>query len=122
VILEQPELHLHPAVQARLADVILEAALVRNVQVIVESHSEHLLRRIQLRVAEERLENGTQVAADDVRLWFIDQPGRVSVARDLQLNGFGEIANWPDNFFGDPFGETARIAQAGLRRRRNKAS
>jgi predicted ATPase len=121
VILEQPEIHLHPAVQSGLADVILEAALVRNVQVIVESHSEHLLTRIQLRVAEQHLTNGTVVSADDVRLWFIDQPDGVSQAKDLKLNEYGEIVNWPKDFFGDPFTETARIAKAGLRRRRNTA-
>jgi hypothetical protein len=119
VILEQPEIHLHPAVQSGLADVILEAALVRNVQVIVESHSEHLLTRIQLRVAEQQIANGTPVSADDIRLWFIDQAGPVSTANDLQLNEYGEIVNWPKDFFGDPFTETARIAKAGLRRRRN---
>lgn len=119
VIMEQPEIHLHPAVQSGLADIILESALVRNVQVIVESHSEHLLKRIQLRVAEENLENGMSVSADDVRLWFIDQFGAESRATDLQINEFGEIVNWPDDFFGDPFGETARIARAGLRRRRS---
>ena len=48
VLLEQPEIHLHPAVQAGLADIIVEAATVRRVQVIVESHSEHLLRRLHL--------------------------------------------------------------------------
>ena len=111
VIMEQPEIHLHPAVQSGLADVILESALVRNVQVIVESHSEHLLKRIQLRVAEQQLANGTPVSADDVRLWFIDQQGPVSHAKDLKINDFGEIINWPENFFGDPFTETARIAQ-----------
>lgn len=121
VILEQPEIHLHPAVQSGLADVILEAALVRNVQVIVESHSEHLLKRIQLRVAEQWLENGTPVSAADVRLWFIDQPGPVSQAKDLKINDYGEIVNWPQNFFGDPLTETARIARAGLHRRRNAA-
>lgn len=120
VIMEQPEIHLHPAVQAGLADLILESAIVRNIQVIVESHSEHLLRRIQMRVAEERLGNGTPVGADDVRLWFIDQPGPMSVATDLKLNEFGEIVNWPQNFFGDPFGETARIAKAAMRRRREE--
>jgi hypothetical protein len=117
VILEQPEIHLHPAVQSGLADVILEAALVRNVQVIVESHSEHLLKRIQLRVAEQQLESGTPVSADDVRLWFIDQEGPVSKANDLQMNEYGEIVNWPKDFFGDRLRETARIAKAGLRRR-----
>jgi predicted ATPase len=121
VILEQPEIHLHPAVQSGLADVILETALVRNVQVIVESHSEHLLKRIQLRVAEQQLENGTGVSADDVHLWFIDQEGPESRASDLRINEYGEIMNWPDNFFGDPFTETARIAKAALRRRRRAA-
>ena len=119
VVLEQPEIHLHPAVQSGLADVILESALVRNVQVIVESHSEHMLRRIQLRVAEQQLADGTSASADDVRLWFIDQQGPLSQARDLKINDYGEITNWPKNFFGDPLTETARIARAGLRRRRS---
>lgn len=117
VVLEQPEIHLHPAVQAGLADVILEAAIVRKVQVIVESHSEHLLRRIQLRVAEGKMDNGTTVSSDEVRLWFVDQAGSESRAADLRLNIFGEIENWPQNFFGDPFGETARIAKASLKHR-----
>lgn len=121
VILEQPEIHLHPAVQSGLADVILESALIRNVQVIVESHSEHLLRRIQLRVAEEQLANGTPVSANDIRLWFIDQDGPVSHAKDLKINEYGEIMNWPENFFGNPLQETAKMVKEGLRRRRNIA-
>lgn len=119
VVLEQPEIHLHPAVQAGLADVVLEAALVRRVQVIIESHSEHLLRRIQLRVAEEQLEGGTAVTSKDVVLWFVDQTGSESRATDLRLNLFGEIVNWPENFFGDPLGEAARFAKAALRRRQS---
>ena len=55
VILEQPEIHLHPSVQAGLADVFIDAWRKRKVQVIVESHSEHLLRRLQRRVAEEAI-------------------------------------------------------------------
>jgi len=43
----------------------------------------------------------------------------VSQAHDLKINDYGEITNWPPNFFGDPLTETARIAKAGLRRRRN---
>lgn len=113
VVLEQPEIHLHPAVQAGLADVILETARVRKVQVVVESHSEHLLRRLQLRVAEEQAE------PDDIALYFCNQDGVQSHIRRLELNIFGEIENWPDDFFGDPFGETAAIVRAGLRRQRS---
>src|SRR5262249_13334889 len=95
VLLEQPEIHLHPAVQAGLADILLEAAVIRDVQVVVESHSEHLLRRLQRRVAE------TTANADDCSLYFCDIRGGESVAERLRLNMFGEIENWPNGFFGD---------------------
>jgi len=111
VLLEQPEIHLHPAVQAGLADVILEAAKVRSVQVVVESHSEHLLKRIQRRVAEEAVEAGK------IALYFCDHDGASSTIERLSMNLLGEIDNWPTNFFGDPMGETAAIVAAGLGRR-----
>ena len=53
ILLEQPEIHLHPSVQSGLADVLIDAMKNRKVQIVVESHSEHLLRRLQRRVAEQ---------------------------------------------------------------------
>lgn len=53
LLLEQPELHLHPSAQSWLADVFIDAVKNRQVQIIVESHSEHFLRRLQRRIAEE---------------------------------------------------------------------
>ena len=99
VLLEQPELHLHPAVQSGLADVILEAAKIRKVQVIVESHSEHLLLRLQRRVAEGRAD------PNDVSLYFCNLKGGRSHLQRLSVNHLGEIEDWPDGFFGDPLGE-----------------
>ena len=111
VVLEQPEIHLHPAVQSGLADVMLNVAKARNVQIIVESHSEHLLRRLQRRVAEG------SVAADDVRMYFVaPRHGRADLSA-LNLNEWGEIENWPENFFGDEMGEFAAITEAALKRR-----
>ena len=110
VILEQPEIHLHPAVQSALADVILETAKVRHVQVIVESHSEHLLRRLQRRVAE-----GTALP-EDLALYFCSVDDGASTINPLTLNLLGEIGNWPKRFFGDPLGETAAITRAALLR------
>ena len=111
VLLEQPEIHLHPSVQSGLADYILWAARRRNVQVIVESHSEHLLRRFQRRVAEEK------ASAQDVKLYFTSMAGGEAKLRDLELNQWGEIQNWPDNFFGDEMGELSAIAINSLRRK-----
>lgn len=111
VILEQPEIHLHPAVQSGLADVMLKVAQTRHVQIIVESHSEHLLRRLQRRVAEG------SAAANDVRLYFASAvEGKASLS-GLTLNEWGAIENWPDNFFGDEMGEIAAISEASLKRR-----
>ena len=101
--MEQPEIHLHPAVQSGLADVMLNVAEVRNVQIVVESHSEHLMRRLQRRVAEG------SASAEDVKLYFVSfNRGKARVA-DLLLNEWGEIENWPDKFFGDEMREIAAI-------------
>lgn len=116
VILEQPEIHLHPAVQAGLADVFIDAWKKRRVQVVVESHSEHLLRRLQRRVAEAEL------TPDDVSLYFCAaEAGESSVAK-LNLDLYGKIANWPKDFFGDEFGEIAATSKAALGRRQKAAT
>jgi predicted ATPase len=116
VILEQPEIHLHPLAQANLADVIIYAARRRRVQVIVESHSEHLLLRLQRRIAEGGL------PAADVKLYFSDAPAGVSRLVELELDLLGTIGNWPQNFMGDAFGETAEAERARLKRQRAQAA
>jgi predicted ATPase len=111
VILEQPEIHLHPQVQYRLADVLIEAATVRGVQLIVESHSEHLLQRIQRRVAEAEL------GPEQVALYFAQfdrDRGRIS---ELLVDDFGNIANWPMDFFGNALAEAAAMTEAAIGRR-----
>lgn len=111
VILEQPEIHLHPAVQSGLADAILTVAKARNLQVIIESHSEHMIRRFQRRVAEQ------QYDAKDIKLYFCDNVAGQSKLGDLDLDIFGEILNWPPAFFGDEMTEIAATRKAILERR-----
>ena len=111
VLMEQPEIHLHPAVQSGLADVMLNVAQTRHVQIVIESHSEHLLRRFQRRVAEGSAQ------PDDVKLYFVSARNGVAHVSDLALNRYGEVENWPDGFFGDEVGEVAAITRAGLTRK-----
>ena len=111
VLLEQPEIHLHPSVQAGLADVLIEVVKTRSVQIIVESHSEHLLRRLQRRIAEEKLPPG------DTALYFCGIDAGVSHLTKLNVDLYGNIENWPEGFFGDDFGEIAETQKAILRRR-----
>jgi len=116
LILEQPEIHLHPRVQAALADLFIEAAQSRedgsnrSIQLIVESHSEHFLRRLQTRVAQEAIK------PTDVALYFCKAGEEGAILQPLEVNLYGEIANWPDNFFGDEMGEFAARMDAAARR------
>lgn len=117
VWMEQPEIHLHPQVQSELADVFISAIQAgengeaRNTQLIIESHSEHFLNRLQRRIAEEA------VADDDVAIYFAKSTANGNELEPLRLNRYGDIENWPENFFGDEMTDlTARTVAAASRR------
>ncbi len=110
IILEQPEIHLHPSVQAGLADVLIDAVTNRNVQIIVESHSEHLLTRLQRRIAEEN------IAPEKTALYFCSMEAGTSHIERLNLDLFGNITNWPEGFFGDEMGDRVAMTEAAIRR------
>jgi predicted ATPase len=117
VWMEQPEIHLHPQVQAELADVFISATQARengkprDVQLIVESHSEHFLNRLQRRVAEG------VVRPEDVAVYFCRRASSATELEPLRLNMFGEIENWPENFFGDEMADIAGRTLAAMRRK-----
>jgi predicted ATPase len=111
IILEQPEIHLHPKVQAGLADVFVEVVKQRRIQIILESHSEHLLRRLQVRMAEDK------IGKDDASLYFCAVDGGRSKLIELDLDIFGNIRNWPKDFFGDEMGEISAMQKAIIERK-----
>jgi predicted ATPase len=110
IILEQPEIHLHPAVQAGLADVFIDVIKNRGVQIILESHSEHLLNRLQRRMAEE------QLVPEDIALYFTRMENGESKLEELKIDEYGSISNWPENFFGDEMGDLVAMAEAAMKR------
>lgn len=114
VILEQPEIHLHPAVQMRLADVLIDAMHRNGIQIILESHSEHLLTRLQRRVAEGAVSN------KDVQFYLCQFDGRESIAQPLELDLYGRISNWPEDFFGDLLSEAIEAQKARIQRIANE--
>jgi len=135
IIMEQPEIHLHPKVQADIADIFIDALQIekmqrpnfrskqlrnlgkrKNLQFIIESHSEHFLTRLQRRIAEEKIK------PEEVAIYFVDNKEGKATIEELCINEYGEIENWPDNFFGDEMGDLAAQALAAIeRRQRNQA-
>jgi predicted ATPase len=113
LIIEQPEIHLHPGVQAGLADVFIDAIQTKNIQIILESHSEYLLRRLQRRIAEEKF------GKDQASLFFCQTTEDKSELVPLQIDMFGNIQNWPQGFFGDEMAELAATSEAVFNRIKN---
>lgn len=111
LIFEQPEIHLHPAVQSILADVFIDVMRHRNIQLIIESHSEHLLRRLQLRIAE-----GQEITKEQIAFYFCELENGKSKIDELEIDVFGNIRNWPRDFFGDLTGDLLNIMDISLKR------
>jgi len=106
LLVEQPEIHLHPKVQAGLADVFIDAIEKKGIQIILESHSEHLLRRLQRRIAENIITN------KQAKVFFCENIGKESHVIPLDVDPFGQIRNWPNGFFGDEMEEIAEMTKA----------
>ena len=96
VIVEQPELHLHPALQANFGDLLIEG--IKNDakgQFLIETHSEHLILRLQRRIRSGEL------AAESLAVYYVDASAQNgSQIKRLELDENGEfITPWPNGFF-----------------------
>lgn len=112
VLLEEPEIHLHPLAQSVLAEMFVEVSKQRNVQFIVETHSEHLFRRMQTLIAQRKTDT------ERCRMLFVERQGADAVLRQLDVDDFGTVKNWPTHFFGDSVGEAREQAKARAQRMR----
>jgi predicted ATPase len=111
VHLEYPESHLQPSAQSALADALLEAMRTRGTQLLVETHSERLLRRVQRRIAEGL------VSKDEVAVYLVDSCDGKPEIQELAIGEYGDIANWPADFFGDETSDLLAMAKAAAERR-----
>ncbi len=105
VILEEPEIHLHPLAQSVLAEFFVALSRSRTIQFIVETHSEHLFRRMQTLIAKK------ETSAEQVSMFFVEREADNAVLRKLEVDDFGRVNNWPQYFFGDALGETREQAR-----------
>jgi len=109
--IEQPELHLHPAMQSEIADAFIKGYKENNNSFMIETHSEHLLLRIMKRVrhtAEGRIAKDDVLALtpDDVCLLYIDSDGDLTYINELELDEDGSLLDpWPNGFFEEGYRE-----------------
>lgn len=114
LIFEQPELHLHPLVQTRLADFFISVSLTGK-QCLLETHSEYLIHRLRRRIAEAPGEDLTPLS----KLYFVERNGGQTTCRPIDITQFGAISDWPKDFFDQAQIETESILTAASVKRQN---
>jgi len=94
ILIEQPEIHLHPKLQGRLADLIRTSIQENGNTVVVETHSEHILFRLQRHIRTGDMRH------DAVSVNYVSPEGKSSQVRRLELGEQGDLLDpWPGDFF-----------------------
>ena len=118
LVFEQPELHLHPKVQTLLGDFFLSMAL-SNKQCIVETHSEYFIDRLRFRIAAalpgKELNSLTKI-------YFVEKPSQTSAFREVMINEYGAISDWPEGFFDQSQQQAEEILRAAAMKRKASRS
>jgi hypothetical protein len=108
-LIEQPELHLHPALQSELADVFIHSARQGN-RFLLETHSEHLILRMMRRIRETSEgtlpEGAPELKPDEVAILYVESTEKGSSVRQINLDEEGQLIDaWPGGFFEEGFRE-----------------
>lgn len=101
IIIEQPEIHIHPRLQAQLGSLLAESIKSPfGNQFIIETHSEHLLLRLQ------KLIRKGELTKEDISIIYVDRDSNGSKCLELRLDSEGDfIDEWPNGFFDEGFNE-----------------
>ena len=118
VCIEQPELHIHPAVQVGLGDLFIDGAVNKGLSFLIETHSEHLVMRLQRRLREQAAgelpEGVAKVTPDDVSFIYLGRDDQCTVtASQIGLAPDGKFDSpWPNGFFSE---RAAEVLPAAMR-------
>jgi predicted ATPase len=103
LLVEQPELHLHPSVQTKFAKVVAQACLSGR-RFVMETHSEHFVRGLQLAISEAQLiaDGENKISSDDIGFLYI--PEAPELPHRMDTNKWGEFKEkWPSGFFDEAY-------------------
>lgn len=115
LVVEQPELHLNPALQVRLAEFLLSLSRV-NKQVIIETHSEHIVNTIRVLIAEDETGELSNIS----KIYYVDIEYGKPKVYELSIQPDGTVPKWPQSFFGEAASITGRLLRAQKKTRSQK--
>lgn len=117
LLLEQPEIHLHPDLQMQLADFFVALALSGK-RIIVETHSDHIVNRLVRRIVEDEHNRMREL----IGIYFIRRGPDTAECEEVKIDDSRGITNWPPGFFDQTAKEQERIIVAGLKKRKKRAN
>lgn len=110
--IEEPEIQLHPRAQAALCDVFVEVATQEQKQLILTTHSEHILMGLLTAVANGRLQ------PDDLAVYEFRREGDAARAERLEVNEYGQIAGGLKGFLEVDIDEIGELIEARFQKQR----
>ena len=115
VILEQPELHLHPAAHADLAELFARSAKENDQTFIIETHSENILLRLRKLIVE----NDFGFTKDDLVIyWIEDAELKGKELREIMVDEDGVLGDWPEGVFNESLKEILEMQKAVKRKQK----
>ncbi len=115
MLLEQPEIHLHPKIQMQLADYFISLALSKK-NLIIETHSEHIVNRLVRRIIEDE----EYYLNDLISIYFIEPSVNGSIFTPIEIDPINGLINWPKDFFDQTASEQEKIMLASIAKRKNR--
>lgn len=113
LLLEQPEIHLHPNLQMQMADYFISLAL-SNKNLIIETHSDHIINRLVRRIVEGKHKELNNL----ISIYFVSNTNQGAKLEEIVIDPARGIANWPEGFFDQTATEQEKIMLAGIKRRK----
>ncbi len=115
LLIEQPEIHLHPRIQALLGDFFIDMSR-RGKQAIIETHSEHMILRLQRRIAEMKF------SSNDLAIYSFEPSKKGTEISKVEMTSEGTIDRWPKGFFEEDIDESYELLKALGRRKSDESS
>jgi predicted ATPase len=117
IIIEQPELHLNPAIQVRLSE-FLTSLVLTGKRLLIETHSEHIVNSIRVLSAEDP----TNRLAQQCKIIYVNTESGKPQLKQLEIQPNGTIPEWPRQFFGEALSLSARLLRAQDKEKENLAT
>ena len=115
VVIEQPELHLHPAAHESLAKLFATTSKTNKQSYIVETHSENIL----LGIREAVVDSNIDFNPEDVIIYFVDEDENVAFLTDITIDSDGMLSDWPEGVFNESYDILNKIIEKASKHKKS---